>query len=284
MNEFILEKIFYKIDTIPTFPKTAQRALELLRKEEIDYKELEKVIKSDPGITANFLKLVNSAAFALPQRVDSLLKAFMVLGTDQIKILLLASIAGKYFNKNLTGYGLSSENIWIHSIATGIAAEEIASTLGFSVEKRESLYIAAILHDLGKIVLDLYLNLEEKDLFKVEEENPDHNFLQVEWLVLGVDHGMVGGYLLKRWGFSEEISFAVRAHHDSDLMLQSKIASIVALSNIIVSLTGYLGGFDCFNYKVPTNLLNVIGLTPSDLNILLPRIFKKIYLIERALK
>ncbi len=284
MNEFILEKIFNKIDTIPTFPKTAQRALELLRNEEIDYKELEKVIKSDPGIAANFLKLVNSAAFALPQKVDSLLKAFMVLGTDQIKILLLASIAGKYFNKNLTGYGLSSEDIWIHSIATGIAAEEIASTIGLSVEKRESLYIAAILHDLGKIVLDLYLNLEEKDLFKVEEENPENDFMQVEWLVLGVDHGMVGGYLLKRWGFSEEISFAIRAHHDSDLMLQSKIASIVALSNIIVSLTGYLGGFDSFNYKVPTNLLNVIGLNPSDLNILLPKIFKKIYLIERALR
>ncbi|MFN3921821.1 MAG: HDOD domain-containing protein, partial [Caldimicrobium sp.] len=143
MSEFLLERIFEKIDTVPTFPKTAQRALELLRNEEINYKELEEVIKSDPGIAVNFLKLVNSAAFALPQKVDSLLKAFMLLGTDQIRLILLSSVSMKYFNKNLTGYELSSEEIWLHSIGTGIAAEEIANALGFPVEKRESLYIAA---------------------------------------------------------------------------------------------------------------------------------------------
>lgn len=284
MSEFILEKIFDKIDNIPSFPKTAQRALDLLRKDEINYKELEEVIKSDPGIAVNFLKLVNSAAFALPQKVDSLFKAFMLLGTDQIRLLILSSVSGKYFNKNLTGYGLSSEEIWIHSIATGLAAEEISNALGFPVEKRESLYIAAILHDLGKIVLDLYLNLEEKDFFKIEEENPESDFLQVEWLVLGVDHGMVGGYLLKKWKFAEEISFAVRAHHDSDLMLQNKISAIVALSNILVTSLGILGGFDAFNYKVPPNLLEVIEINLSTLNKLLPKIYKRIILIERTLK
>lgn len=284
MSEFLLEKIFDKIDTIPTFPKTAQIALELLRNDEVDYKKLEEIIKSDPGIAANFLKLVNSAVFALPQKVDSLLKAFMLLGTDQIKFLILSSVAGKYFNKNLTGYGLSSEDIWLHSIATGLASEEISLAIGLPVEKKESLYIAAILHDLGKIVLDLYLNLEEKDFFEVEEKNPNRDFLEIEWLVLGVDHGMVGGYLLKKWNFSEEIYFAVRAHHDPDLMLQSKIASIVALSNFLISSLGILGGFDAFNYKVPHTLLEEVGLRETDLNKLLPKIFKKILLIERTLK
>ncbi len=281
MSEFILEKIFDKVDTLPPFPKTAQRALELLREDEVDYKSLEEIVKSDPAIAANFLKLVNSAAFSLPQKVDSLLKAFMLLGVDQIKFILLASVAGKYFSKDLTGYGLSAEDIWLHSIVCGIAAEEIAHELKLSVEKKESLYIASILHDLGKIVLDLYTNLEEKRFHQISEENPEWDFMQIEWLALGVDHGMVGGYLLKRWKFPEEIYFAVRAHHDPDLMVQSKVSAIVALSNIIVSLLGITGGVDAFNYKVPENLLEVSGLDSKTIEKILPRIYRRTLLLGR---
>lgn len=283
MSEFILERIFSKVDAIPTFPKTAQRALEILRKDEVDFRELEEVIKSDPGIAVNFLKLVNSAAFSLPQKVDSLLKAFMFLGTDQIRLILLASVAGKYFSQNLTGYGVSSKDIWLHSIACGLTSEEIAIRLNLSPEKRESLYIASLLHDLGKIVLDLYANLEESKFHEIAQENPEWDFLQVEWLVLGVDHGLVGGYLLKKWDFPEEISFAVRAHHDSDLMLQRKLAAIVALSNILVTLVGISGGIDAFNYKVPSQLLEVIGLSPKDLENIMLKILRRAVHLEALL-
>jgi HD-like signal output (HDOD) protein len=281
MSEFILEKIFDKVDTLPPFPKTAQRALELLRGDEVDYKKLEEVVKSDPAIAANFLKLVNSAAFYLPQKVDSLLKAFMLLGVDQIKIILLASVAGKYFSRDLTGYGVSAEDIWLHSIVCGIAAEEIAQELRLSVEKKESLYIASILHDLGKIVLDIYTRLEEEKFHQISEENPEWDFMHIEWLALGVDHGMVGGYLLKRWEFPEEIYFAVRAHHDPDLMVQNKVSAIVALSNMIVSTLGITGGIDAFNYRVPKNLLEASGLDTKIMEKIYPRIYKRALLLER---
>lgn len=260
MSEFILERIFEKIDTIPPFPKTAQRALELLREEEINYKELEEIIKTDPAIAANFLKLVNSAAFSLAHRVDSLLKAFMILGTEQIKLILLASVAGKYFSKDLTGYAVSAKEIWVHSIICGIASEEIAQLINLSVEKRESLYIASFLHDLGKIVLDLYTHIEAKKFYKFMETNPEDTFMQIEWLAVGVDHGMVGGYLLKKWNFPRDIYFSVRAHHDPDLMTQGKMPAIVALSNVIANMLGFPGGMDAFNYSIPSNLLDIIGI------------------------
>lgn len=80
MDELLLERIFEKVESIPPFPEIAQKALEILREEEVNFRALERIIKSDPGITANFLKLVNSPAFMLPQKVDSLLKAFMIWG------------------------------------------------------------------------------------------------------------------------------------------------------------------------------------------------------------
>ncbi|MEZ0343611.1 MAG: HDOD domain-containing protein [Caldimicrobium sp.] len=283
MSEFILEKIFERIDTLPPFPKTAQRALELLREEEVNYKELEEIIKTDPAIAANFLKLVNSAAFSLPQRVDSLLKAFMILGTEQIKLILLASVAGKYFSKDLTGYGVSAKDIWVHSIICGIVSEEIAQLINLSVEKRESLYIASLLHDLGKIILDLYTHLEAKKFYEFMETNPEDTFMEIEWLAVGVDHGMVGGYLLKKWEFPKEIYFSIRAHHDPDLMIQGKIPAIVALSNIIANMLGFSGGMDAFNYFVPSNLLDIIEIKKESLERLLPKIYKRGLLVEKFL-
>ncbi|MGC9109275.1 MAG: HDOD domain-containing protein [Caldimicrobium sp.] len=283
MSEFILERIFEKVDTLPPFPKTAQRALELLREEEVNYKELEEVIKTDPAIAVNFLKLVNSAAFSLPQKVDSLLKAFMLLGTEQIKLILLAAVAGKYFSKDLTGYGVSAKDIWIHSIVCGIIAEELAQLIKLPVEKRESLYMAALLHDLGKIILDLYTTLEAKKFYELMEKNPEDTFMQIEWLAVGVDHGMVGGFLLKKWDFPKEIYFSVRAHHDSDLMIQGKIPAMVALANILANMLGFIGGLDAFNYSIPSNLLEIIGIKAEELEKLLPKIYKRALLVEKFL-
>ncbi|MCS7150435.1 MAG: HDOD domain-containing protein [Caldimicrobium sp.] len=280
MSEFLLERIFNKVDTIPTFPETARRALELLRRDELDFRELEQVIKSDPGIAVNFLKLVNSAAFSLPQKVDSLLKAFMYLGTDQIKLSLLASVSGKYFSDNLTGYGISAKDIWLHSINCAFITEEIANELKLSPEKKESLYIASLLHDLGKIVLDLYTNLEEVKFHEITRENPSWDFLQIEWFVLGVDHGMVGGYLLKKWDFPEDITFAVRAHHDADLMIQKKVSAIVGLSNILANLMGITGGVDAFKYKISSKLIETLGLTTKDLEKIMFKVLKRSMFLE----
>jgi len=283
MSEFLLERIFEKVDNIPPFPKTASRALELLREEEVNYRELEEVIKSDPAIAANFLRLVNSAAFYLPQKVDSLLKAFMILGVDQIRLILLASVTGKYFTKDLTGYGVSARDIWLHSIVCGLISEELAQKLNFSVEKKEALYIAALLHDLGKIVLDLYTTLEEKRFYELMETRPEDTFMQIEWLALGVDHGMVGGFLLKKWEFPEEIYFSIRAHHDPDLMLQKKISAIVSLSNILANMLGFSGGIDAFYYKIPKNLLEVVGIKKEEVENILPKVYKRALLIQKTL-
>jgi len=281
MKRQILERIFDKVDTIPTFPKVAFQALELLKKEDVDFKELERVIKSDPGITANFLKIVNSAAFGLPQKIDSLFKAFMFLGMNQIKFIIIASVAKNYFNKDLIGYGINVEDIWIHSLACGLIAEEIAIDIGFPLHKIETIYIASILHDIGKIVLDLYTKLEIKEFQTIAKEKIDWDFIQVEWLVLGVDHGLVGAHLLERWEFPKYISFAVRAHHDTDLMLQNEAASIVALSNILANMIGIGGGVDVFNYKVPENLLEVLKIEPERIYKYLKAGLSKSILLQR---
>ncbi|HFC97577.1 MAG TPA: HDOD domain-containing protein, partial [Thermosulfurimonas dismutans] len=202
----ILDEIFRKVDRIPNFPETAQRALHMLQEEDrVDFRELEKVVRHDAAITANFLKLVNSAAFGLPRRVNSLLQAFSLLGINQIKFVLIASCLGEYLREPIKGYNLSPQDIWMHSLACGLMAEILARRAG--LHRPENLYTAALLHDIGKIVLGLYVEGEIQELAKVLAENPDLTFMQAEWMVLGADHAIVGAELLRRWKFPKEVYF-----------------------------------------------------------------------------
>ncbi len=280
--EQVLERIFQRVELIPTFPKVAQQALEILREDDIDFNQLEQVIKSDPGIVANFLKIANSPAFSRYQKISRLKDAFLVLGVNQIRFILLASISEKYFKTDLDGYGVTAKEIWLHSIITGCIAEEIALKVGLFPEDMEKVYIAAILHDIGKIVLDLYLNVDFQEFKEVMEKHPDWSFLEVELFILGIDHGLLGGYLFQRWEFDPEISFAVRAHHDPSLMVQHKVSAITGMANIISNLIGLKGDIDSFYYELPENLLTFLRIDEKDFKDIIKKAFIRAQILEKT--
>ncbi len=277
----ILDQIYEKLDRIPNFPETAQKALRLLQSEDINFQELEKVVKHDATITANFLKLVNSAAFGLRRKVNTLLQAFSLLGLNQIRFILIASCTAQYLNRPLKGYDLTPQEVWLHSLACGIMAEELAKRAGLS--KPENLFTAALLHDLGKIVIDLFVEGELEEIKKTVRENPHMTFAQAEWLILGTEHALVGAELLKRWDFPKEVHFAVRAHHDESLMTQTKVAALTALSNAVVNLTGIGAGTDAFFYNIPEGLLEAAGISETDLIPAIVEGFKRIEALKSSL-
>ncbi|QJA05791.1 HDOD domain-containing protein [Thermosulfurimonas marina] len=277
----VLDQIFEKLDRIPNFPETAQRALRLLQNEEIDFRELERIVRHDAAITANFLKLVNSAAFGLPRKVNTLLQAFSLLGINQIKFVLIASCLGQYLKEPIKGYNLTPEEIWTHSLACGLMSEALARRAG--LHRPENLFTAALLHDIGKIVIHLYVEGELENLQQVLRENPELTFMQAEWMVLGADHGIVGAELLRRWEFPKEVYFAVRAHHDESLMLESRLAALTALSNALVNLMGLGTGVDVFAYHLPEELLKAAGVSEKDLYPAIVETFEKTEALKASL-
>ncbi len=275
-----LEQIFDTLTEVPTFPKVVQKALKLLDDPNTTIKELEDVLRYDPAITANILKLTNSAHFALPQQVTNLETALALLGQNQLRKILVASATMTYFKKPLPGYGLSAIDIWTHSIGCAITGELLARYLSFP--DSSTLFTVGILHDIGKVILNLYVWSELDKIQKIALEQ-NITFMEAEWQVLGTDHAVIGSTLLKHWQFPALLYRAVRNHHDPDLYVQDDISAILALANIICAILGIGVGFDSYRYIISEDLLDKFNIDNKTFNLFLIKTIKEMKKVKDIL-
>ncbi len=261
-HDFTLDYIFENLTQLPTFPKAVQKAMELLNNPNTTTKHLVDVLKFDPAITTNVLRLTNSARFGLAQKVTNLETALSLLGRNQLKEILMASGSIPYISRELYGYCMRPEDLWHHSMATAICADILSKYINF--EEPTTLFTAALLHDIGKIVLNLYVggNLE-KILELATKEG--YSFTEAEWMVLGGDHAVIGSEIMNQWDFPEDIIKAIRNHHDPDLYIQDRLSSMLALSNILVIIMGIGVGADGFRYWINPELLDALKITRNDI-------------------
>ena len=260
--DFTLEYIFEQLTKLPTFPKVVQRALELLENPNTTTKDLVEVLKFDPAITTNILKLANSTVFGLQKQVTSLETALALLGQNQIKEILVASGSLPFMSRELYGYAMRPEDLWHHSIATGICAERLCERLGF--DDPALLFTASILHDVGKIVLNLFVGAKLDVIMDIASRD-GYTFTEAEWMTLGADHAIIGSEIMRLWDFPLDIYRAVRNHHDPDLYVQDEVSAILALSNILVVTLGVGVGTDGFRHRVSAKLLDILKLEKEDI-------------------
>ncbi|WP_456431214.1 HDOD domain-containing protein [Thermosulfuriphilus sp.] len=277
----ILEFIYERLDAVPVFPKVAHRVLELLDDPRTTIPQLAEVIRYDPAITANFLKYCNSAHFGLAQKVTSLEVALSLLGQEETRKAIMLSCSAPYLNQALKGYELSPEELWDHSMGAAVASQILAEAVGFS--DRATLFTAALLHDIGEIVLNLFVHDFRDELRQMSEEK-GISFTEAEWQVLGGDHAIIGSELLRRWEFPEEIVRAIREHHDPDLFIQSDLSALVALSDIILREIGIGVGADGFRYHLDERIVNKYKLSPEAILKLTVRVWQEFEKIKESLK
>ena len=139
MKSEYLDKIMAKIDAFPSIPGSAVKLLELLENDDVPVKEIEDVLRLDPGMTANVLKLTNSAYFGLPTKVGSVKRAVMLLGMNKIKQLVMASCVGAVMDGPIPGYDLPAGELWRHSLAVSVAAEGLSRSAPCTTEGRSVL-------------------------------------------------------------------------------------------------------------------------------------------------
>jgi HD-like signal output (HDOD) protein len=111
MNETILDQILSKVKSFPTMPEAGAKMLGVLEKPDTEISDIEEILRYDPGLTANILKLANSAYFGIPSKIGSLEQAVMVLGFKRLKQLVVASCVSAVMDKSVAGYDLPPGNL-----------------------------------------------------------------------------------------------------------------------------------------------------------------------------
>lgn len=257
-----LDQIGSLLKAFPSMPGAAVKLLALVDDPAIDADRIEKILRQDAGLTANLLRLANSAYFGIPSKVGSVRQAVLLLGLKRLIQMVIACCVSAIMDKPVPGYDLPAGELWRHSLAVTVAAEGLVKEL--QVEAAEELFTVALLHDVGKLVLGEFVADGFHQIEKALAQGV--TFETAENMVLDTDHAHIGARILQQWSLPPGIVNAVRWHHDpgsaeqSDLMLD-----IVHVANGLCLMIGIGVARDGLQHQPREAVTERLGLTPGHL-------------------
>ncbi len=230
-----------QIEGLPPFPATHAQILELANSDISSSDEIAEQLQMDPSLLATVFKLVNSPAYGFPKKVDSLKLAVTLLGLEEIANLVMTAQVFKNLGDYNGGSGFDRAGFWKHSVGTAFITKAISKKLQTEVE---SAFLAGMLHDLGKVVLDrcftdyykAVIDLsKEKQLWIGDAENK----------LLSLTHAEVGGQLATEWKFAEKYLYSILYHHDPEATIRyQRLTSLVHIADHLCRKFGYGSGGD----------------------------------------
>ncbi len=210
LNEAV-KSVVARIETLPSLPRTYLELMRELRREEPSLRVVGDLINQDVGMSANILKLVNSAFFGLRTHVSSPMHAVNLLGTEIIKALIISLHLFSRFDMDRFP-GFSLELLWKHSLTTGLFAKTIAQTERRSIAETDDCYISGLLHDVGKLLLATNFEASYQEVL-CRSRAEGRTVHDMEKTFFTATHAEIGAYLLGLWGLPEGVVSAVFSHH-----------------------------------------------------------------------
>ncbi len=205
----VSEKIIEHINTIPHFPQSIVVLQKALNDPNTKISDVSRKISTDPSLTADLLKLVNSVDYMLPKRMTNINEAVNLVGLKAIKNLLYSYGAQITIDSGTP----ETQMLWEHSHRTAHYAYMLARELLKRNDILDDVYIGGILHDIGKIVFgtvhpDLLKKIQEFTRQKGIETSQFENF------AIGLSHAEIGATIAEKWNFPDMLVNAIRFHHN----------------------------------------------------------------------
>ncbi len=168
------------------------------------------MVGKDTALTTRLLKLVNSAYFSLPQKIDTVTRAVNLIGMRELRNLTLAASAAEVFSR-IPSSLIDMAAFWQHSVYCGLVARNLAQCC--NVLHSERLFTAGLLHDVGRLLMLAKL---PDEIGKAESirQNSDKEICEIESTLVGFDHAEVGHALLTHWNMPENLCASILYHHN----------------------------------------------------------------------
>jgi HD-like signal output (HDOD) protein len=256
-------KILRSLVELPPMPNIILKAREIIEDPHSSLKDLSAVIEHDQAIVARVLALANSAYYGLSGMVSSIQHASILLGQKTLSELITIAASSRLLSKKLKGYELDPGDLWQHSLAVALGSRIIAGKK--NTKLAEDAFIAGLLHDAGKIILDPYI-LERKKEFKKLLKEGEHVFVEAEKEILGFDHAEVMSRAARFWRYPETQSTAIRYHHYPLRAGNNDLAFIVHFADYAAIKAGFYSEDTASAPEIDPQTLDHLGFQKEELN------------------
>ncbi|MEE8440726.1 MAG: HDOD domain-containing protein, partial [Spirochaetia bacterium] len=175
---------------------------------EAEIAEIARMVSTDPSLTADLLKVVNSAAFMLPKRVDNILEAVKLVGLRALGKMLYS-----YGTQKVLGTeSPETKPLWEHCYRTAFYGYHLARNVSKKKDILDDVYVGGILHDMGKII---FSSVHPELINRIEQFCRDKGIPTqlFEDLSSGLNHAEIGGRIAVKWNFPEALVYAIQYHH-----------------------------------------------------------------------
>jgi putative nucleotidyltransferase with HDIG domain len=227
--------------------------------------DIARVISRDTTLSARLLKIVNSAFYRFPSRIDSVSRAVAIIGTKQLTTLA-SGVAIINMFRNIPSSIIDMKSFWKHSVRCGVHARIIASYHG--VQNTERLFLSGLLHDIGRLIL--YNYAPDHAVYALTKAKRTQTLLRgIECEDLEFDHAETGGQLLKRWKLPVLVEEAVCYHHNPGEAQNLLEPSIVHLADVMANAVGVGSSGERFVPPLDAGTWEEIGLSANVLEVIM---------------
>ena len=275
------ERLGRMLGKLPLLPHVVAGILQLDEDDEEVVHKLSEVISSDPRLSGQLLRIVNSAYFGFARRIATIPEATVVLGTAAIRNLTVGAAVSGFFNGK--SELVDRTQLWRHSLAVAIASRKVAEMGGS--RRTEEAFTAGLLHDFGRLALERQLgDVYAEALIRAREQS--RPLLETEQEVLGLDHAWLGGWLAAKWNLPPLLAEPIGAHHSPEVAAEAtrEIAAAVNVGDALCHCGELQGIYGVPLSKTPsTYAVGMLNVDMGQAMGLLPQIAAETKALEQQL-
>lgn len=267
-----IQRIIRDTKSLPTLPGLISKLGALTEDNKVSAQAIARVVSMDQVLSAKVLRLVNSALYGFSRRVSTVSNAIILLGVNVVKSLAISSSIFEIMEKNVVG-------LWEHSMGVAVAANIISREL--KLPEPEETSTAALLHDIGKVIIKIRLqddytqlaaHIKEKGLMMVEAERE----------MFSTDHAEIGEWIAQTWLLPEKLIEPIACHHDVEKSsVQRAKTAVVHIADVLIKASAFGFGGDDIVPRIQPAAWNKLGLTEPVLEEIIEKVEDKLVEVKQ---
>jgi HD-like signal output (HDOD) protein len=245
-----------------SLPDIYYQVSEMIHDQRFSLEDIGQVISKDPALSARLLKIVNSSFYGYQARIDTISRAIVVVGIEDLNNLVLATSVVDTFNE-IPSDLVDMTAFWMRSLHCGMICKLLAQA--GSVLHSERLFLTGLLHNIGSLVM--YCKLPGPSLSVLMAADNDRNKVSgLEQEVIGFTHAEVGSELIRRWGMPESIFEAVACYLEPQMAQVHKLDTcLLSIASDLVTAAEQTKSPEDVIDQIDEDTFDIIRLTKSDI-------------------